>query len=323
MESDRSAIGNRAGRRLDQKMPYDVVIVGGGPAGLSAALTLGRGRKRVLLCDSGPPRNARAVHVQNFVTRDGVTPGEFRRVAREQLQQYPSVEVRDERVGEIKGELGAFTIQLSNDTIEARRILLATGMIDELPNLEGFAELWGHSIFQCPYCHGWEIQNQRFAYLAANPDALSFAVLLRGWSNDVVVLTDGKFDVPEENRVTLAAGEVRLEERPLQRLVAAGGRLVQIELEDGVSLERDALFVHPRQRQVDVVRALGVELDDKGFVRVDEATRETSVAGVYAAGDLTTSVQGAVLAAASGMRTAGLLNFALTAELATAGALAR
>jgi thioredoxin reductase len=302
-------------------MRYDVVIVGGGPAGLAAALTVGRGRKRVLLCDSGAPRNAAAVHVQNFVTRDGVPPGEFRRIAREQLRPYASVEARDERVQAIAGELGAFEVQLETGTGEARRILLCTGMIDELPDLAGFAELWGRSIFQCPYCHAWEVRDQRFAYLAASPEALSFALFLRGWTSDVAVLTDGKFAVPEETRERLAEGQVRVEELPIRRLAARGDRLAHVELADGTLLERDVLFVHPPQRQVDLVRALGVELDDKGFVRVDETTRETSVPGIYAAGDLTTEVQGALLAAAAGMRAAATLNRALTVEMATAGTL--
>ena len=150
-------------------MPYDVVIAGGGPAGLAAALLLGRARKRVLLCDAGTPRNAAAVHVHGFVTRDGITPAEFRRIGRQQLEAYPDVEAREVRVEEIRGERGAFDVRLTTGRVQARRILLCTGMIDELPEIDGFRALWGTSIFQCPYCHGWEIQNQRFGYLATKP----------------------------------------------------------------------------------------------------------------------------------------------------------
>ena len=302
-------------------MAYDVVIVGGGPAGLAAALAFGRARKSVLLCDSGSRRNAAAVHVHNFVTRDGVPPNEFRRIAREQLGAYSRVETRDELVQEINGALGAFEIRLETGTVQARRILLCTGMIDELPEIAGFRELWGISIFQCPYCHGWEIQDQRFAYLAANPEAMSFALLLRGWTSDVVALTDATFVVPEELRSSLADAGVSIEERSIERLLVRDGRLAQIAFSDGAVLERDIVFVHPPQRQVDLVRALDLSLDDKGFVQVDEATRETSIPGIYAAGDLTTSVQAAVLAAAAGTRAAATLNYALTAEMAKAGAL--
>lgn len=336
---------------------YGAVIVGGGPAGLSAALTLGRARKRVLLCDAGPRRNAAAVHVQNFVTRDGITPDEFRRIGRQQLEPYTNVEARDVGVREITGERGAFKVRLAADgdvdknanldggagadagadrgdggaVVMAYRILLCTGMIDEPPAIDGMRELWGTSIFQCPYCHGWEVQDQRFAYLATHVEMLQqFAVFLRGWTNDVVVLTNGAFEIPTEVRASAIAGGVRIEERPIARLVASGGggrggvagdRLAAIAFTDGDSLERDALFVHPAQRQVDVVRALGVALDDKGYVKVDEMTRETSVPGIYAAGDLTTQAQSAVLSAAAGMRAAAMLNHALTMELASAGAL--
>ncbi len=302
-------------------MPYDVVIVGGGPAGLSAALTLGRARRRVLLCDSGPRRNEAAVHMHGFVTRDGMTPAEFRRIGRQQLEPYPSVEVRDARVEEIRGEKGAFDVRLATGSVQARRILLCTGMIDEPPALEGFRALWGKSIFQCPYCHAWELQNQRFGYLAANADMLSFALLLRGWTSDVVVFTDGKFAVPPELAARLASGGVRLEERRIARLVPKGERLERIELADGAPLERDVLFAHPRQRQVDLVQSLGLGLNPMGYVQVDDMHRETTRPGIYAGGDLTTPVQSAVLAAAAGMMVAGMLNHALTPELATGGAL--
>jgi thioredoxin reductase len=303
---------------------YDVVIVGGGPAGLAAALTLGRARKRVLLCDAGPRRNAAAVHVQNFVTRDGITPAEFRRIGRQQLEPYPNVEARDVGVREITGERGAFKVRLDDGEVNARRILLCTGMIDEPPAIEGMRELWGTSIFQCPYCHGWEVRDQRFAYLATNAEAMTFmfAVSLRGWTSDVVMLTGGAFEIPPAARANLIGGGVRIEERPIARLIARDGRLARIELTDGDSLERDALFIHPAQRQVDVVRALGVALDAKGYVQVDEMTRETSVPGVYAGGDLTTSAQSAILAAAAGMRAAAMVNHVLTLEMASSGELA-
>ena len=164
-----------------------------GQPGLAAGLMLGRARKRVLLCDAGPPRNAAAVHVHGFVTRDGITPAEFRRIGREQLEAYPGVEAREVRVEDIRGELGAFDVRLTPGSVQARRIILCTGMIDELPEIDGFRALWGTSVFQCPYCHGWEIQNQRFGYLAPNLEALTFPLLLRSWTSDVTVLTDGSF----------------------------------------------------------------------------------------------------------------------------------
>ena len=303
-------------------MLYDVVIAGGGPAGLAAALTLGRARKAVLLCDSGPRRNAAAIHVHNFVTRDGISPHDFRRIAREQLATYPSVETRETKVQSIAGERGAFTVALDDDCVSARRVLLCTGMIDDVPDVPGMRELWGTSIFQCPYCHGWEVQDRRFAHLALEPATLAFAMFLRGWTRDVVAFTNNRFSVPAELRAGLADSDVRLEERGIARLIADGDRLSAIELADGSRLDRDVLFLHPSQRQVDLVRHLGLTLDAKGFVQVDDATQETSRSGIYAAGDLTTGAQGALLAAAAGTRAAAMVNHPLTLELARSGALA-
>jgi thioredoxin reductase len=331
-------------------MSYDVVILGGGPAGLSAALALGRARKRVLLCDAGPRRNARAVHVHNFVTRDGVTPDEFRGAAREQLAQYPNVVVRDVRVATVTGERDRFVVTLerdksaadpadsgdtsaadpadsvdksvadpadsgSNAAVQARRILLCTGMIDEMLPLDGFAELWGHSIVQCPYCHGWESRDRPWGFLARGEHTAhltAFALQLRGWTSDVCVLTNDTFELAPETRDALVAGGLRVETAPIVRLAARDGQLEAIELADGTRVPCELLFAHPPQSQVPLIRALGLALDDDGFVRVDPMRRETSIPGVFAAGDSTTRMQAAIAAAASGMQAAAMINVELT-----------
>jgi thioredoxin reductase len=305
-------------------MSFDVVIIGGGPAGLSAALALGRARKRVLVCDAGPRRNARAVHMHNFVSRDGVTPQEFRRVAREQLSVYPSVVVEDVGVESVTGSKGAFRVALGARTVEARRILLCTGLVDEMLPLEGFRELWGHAVVQCPYCHGWEARDRPWGYLVRAPHAahlLLFALQLRGWTSDVCVFTNGEVELPEAVQSQLGAAGLRLETAPIQRLIARGDQLEAIELEGGTRVGCELLFAHPPQHQVEVVRALAVALDAEGFVQVDPMTRETTVPGVFAAGDLTTRMQAAIAAAASGMHAAAMINVELTMELASRAAL--
>lgn len=302
-------------------MPYDVIIVGGGPAGLAAALALGRGRKRVLLSDSGPRRNAAAVHVQNFVTRDGTPPDEFRRIGRQQLATYPSVEVRDARVERAIGSKGSFRVTVGADTVETRRLLLCVGMVDEMLPIEGFEALWGHSIFQCPYCHGWEIQDRRWGCLVSSVEGLHFPLLLRGWTREVVVFTAGAFELPAEAAERLRAAGISVETRGIRRLISRQGKLGGVLLDDDREVPVDALFAHPPQRQVELVRSLGLSLDEDGYVRVDPVTRETSVPGVYAAGDLTTRMQGAIMAASMGTQAAAMLNLELTGALAVSGQL--
>ena len=299
-------------------MPYDVAIIGGGPAGLSAALALGRARKRVLLCDSGPRRNAAAEQIHNFVTRDGTPPEEFRTIARAQLAAYPGVEVRDTRVERISGRKGAFELALASEKAEARRVVLCVGMIDEMLPIESFKELWGHAIFQCPYCHGWEVKERPWGYIARDPAMLHFAVMLRSWTDHVTVFTQGTFDVEAAHRAQLDAAKVKLETSPIARLKARATTLEGVELANGTVIECHALYAHPPQRHVDLVASLGLALDADGLVKVDPMTRETSLAGMYAAGDLTSRAQGAVFAAATGAQAAGMLNHELTAELASA-----
>lgn len=278
---------------------FDVIILGGGPAGLSAALGLGRARKRVLLCDSGPRRNATATHIHGFVTRDGTPPDEFRRLGRAQLEPY-GVEIRDEAVLAIEGQRGDFAVHLASGIVHARRILLCTGMIDVLPDIDGFREQWGKTIFICPYCHAWEVQDGRFGFIAPNVEMFAFATLLRSWTDDIVIFTNGAFPVPADT-------PYRVEQRRIRRIFDGG-----IELEDGTRVEIDTIFIRPPQRQVAIVESLGLTVDGAGYVVVDEQ-RQTSLPGIYAGGDLMMPMQSAIFAAASGYQAAAMLNHELTA----------
>lgn len=300
----------------------DVVIVGGGPGGLSAALTLGRARRTVVMFDAGPRRNAAAESMHNFPTRDGTSPREFRRIAREQLATYPNVSVRDELVHEIFGERGAFDVTTDCGQVRARRILLCTGMIDELPHIPGFREHWGRSIVICPYCHGWEAQDQRFGYLATNADTATFAIFLRGWSEHVVLFTCGTFAVPDDLRARLSVAGVRVEERPITRITSENGAMAGVELAHGSVEPLDVLFAHPPQQHVALVQSLGPTLTSAGHLAVNAMTSETSLPGVFAAGDLIVAAQSALGAASSSMYAAAMINHELVMELAASGALA-
>ncbi len=292
-------------------LDVDVVIVGGGPAGLGAALALGRAVKRVLLCDGGVRRNAAAEHMHGFVTRDGIPPSEFRRIAREQLRPY-AVKMADVGVSAITPAAQGFDVALADGVrVRCRRVLLALGLVDELPEIPGLHELWGRSAFGCPYCHGWEVRGLPWGILATDAAALEYAIFLTGWTSDVVAFTNGALDIAPELDARLARAGVKLETRRTRRLVAGpDGRLVGVEMEDGSVTARDAMVVRPRQRQTDLVRRLDLALDANGLVRTNEVG-ETSISGIHAAGDLAAPMQAAIFAAAAGTRAAYLLNHAI------------
>ena len=298
--------------------PFDVAIVGGGPAGLAAALALGRACRRVVMFDAGPPRNAAASHIYNFVTRDGTPPQEFRRLGREQLRPYSGVEVRDEAVRAIGGERDAFTLEATSGTVRARRVILCAGMVDEMVELPGFKDAWGHSIYQCPYCHGWEARGKRWGYLALDLLGLQhgFAAMLRGWTEDVVVFKAAHLEVPPEVVEGLERRGIEFKPQHVAELLVQGSQLTHVVLADGERVRCDVLFAHPSQHQAKVVEALGLELGPTGYVQVDLMTRQTSRPGIYVAGDLTTQAQGAIFAAASGTQAGAMAHHDLCLAMA-------
>lgn len=295
----------------------EVVIVGGGPAGLAAALALGRARRRVVLCDAGPRRNAAAVHMHNFVTRDGTTPEEFRATAREQLAPYQTVRIKDARVLGVRGASDAFVVDVDGEAISARRLLLTSGMIDERLPIPGFAELWGKSIFQCPYCHGYEVRDQAWGFLVAtsHPHVTAFARQLRNFCDRVVVF--GAALAPDAVAMLREAG-MRVLTSPV-RALQGDEALHTVELDDGTKEPCSVLFAHPPQRQVPMVAALGLAVDDDGFVIADAMTKQTSLSGIYAAGDLTSRLQGAIFAAAAGTQAAAMINMDLAMSTSLSG----
>jgi thioredoxin reductase len=309
---------------------YDVLVVGGGTAGLSAALVLGRSRRRTLVLDTGDPRNAPSSGVHGFFSRDGTPPKELLQIGHEQLRPYPSVEVRSARAIGVRGEDGGFEVDLDDgSSVGARKLLLATGVVDELPETPGFRELWGRGVYHCPYCHGWEVRDRPLAVYAGGQDPggpVERAIFLRNWSRDLVVLTDGPSDLDAAGREKLDALGVPLNEKGIARLEGredGSEGLSRIVFEDGSSLEREGLFYGPPQRQRSgLAEALGCEIVAMGpaseVVKADPLTNETSVPGVYVAGDAGSPLQSVALAAASGANAAAFLNHALCAEDAEA-----
>jgi thioredoxin reductase len=296
-------------------MRYDVVVIGAGPAGLSAALVLARACKSVLLVDANEARNAVSPAMHGFLTRDGISPSEFRAAARAELRRYETVEQRVGRVDDVSGGRDSFELAITGgEPVQARRVLLATGLDDRLPDLPGLKELWGRSVVECPYCHGWEHRGAQLGYLLPDGDALEIPQLLLGWSRSLVVFTNARVELTAEARERLQRRHIALEERPLARVVGDGQRLLGVQLRDTTLVPCQALFVRADSRQTALVRKLGLALDDAGAVRVDADTN-TSIPGICAAGDSCSHAHGALAAAAAGSVAAHALNRSLTLDL--------
>lgn len=304
----------------------DVVVVGGGAAGLSAALVLARARRSVTVVDAGQPRNACAAGIHGFLTRDGTAPADFLAAARREVQGY-GVEILDEEVVTVSTEADGLRVELAGGSaLHARRVLAATGIVDELPDVAGVAERWGRDVLHCPYCHGYEVRDRPLAVIAGDAEgAVHQALLLRQWSRDItIVLHDVPADsIGEEDRALLTARDVRVVHGQAQEVVAAEDRVTAVRLDGGTSVACGAVFVAPRFRlRTGALTALAprtVEGDMGPVLETDDEGR-TSVPGLWAAGnvvDLSCQVLGA---AELGSRAAIGINGELVLEDARAAA---
>jgi thioredoxin reductase len=281
----------------------DVVIVGGGPAGLSAALVLGRARRRVLVVDAGEPRNKASHAVHGFLAREATPPLELLTIAREQLRPY-GIELVDGEVVAACRKPHGFEVELDDAShVFARRLLLATGIRDRLPPVEGFAPLYGKTAHHCPFCDGWEVRDQPLVAYAQGPDAGEFALLLASWSRDVLLCTDGEPLAPEwAGRLARAGIAVRTDR--VVRFDGHRGHLERVVFEGGDSIARRALFFHlGTEDSVGIAERLGCKTtEDEGVVSDDY--EESTQPGVWVAGDASKDVLLAIVAAAEGAKAA-------------------
>lgn len=293
---------------------FDIAVIGGGAAGLSAALVLSRARRRVLVIDAGSPRNAPAAHMQGFLSRDGLPPSELLTIGREEVRAYGGLLYDGTVEGILNNGAAGFDVELSDGhAISARRLLVATGLRDELPDIPGLHERWARDVLHCPYCHGYEVRDRRLGVLGGSPAAVRYAQIVRQWSEDVVYVTPPETLVPSE-RIQLAARGIAIAEGNARRVLVDGDELTGVELDGGRTVACEALFVPPRfVPRNDLLVGLGCDLDPVGWPTTDD-TGLTSVPGVWVAGNISNPRAQVVTAAGEGSAAAIAINADLVEE---------
>lgn len=295
---------------------YEVIIIGGSYSGLSAAMALGRALRTVLIVDANRPCNRTAPHSHNFLTHDGETPAAIAAQAKEQVLAYPTVSfVNDTAITAYKKE-GLFTVETEGGkTFTAQKMILATGVKDILPEIDGLAACWGISAIHCPYCHGYEVSNTRTAILANAEAAYHYSQLLLQWTKSLTLYTNGPSLLTPEQAGKLKSHDIAIIETKIERLLHNNGQLNAIALTDGSADSFDALYVRPLfEHHTTLYAQLGCALNDAGYIKTDEM-QKTSVSGVYACGDCTTGQRAVAVAVAAGMGAGAALNYEMALQV--------
>lgn len=299
---------------MDNERPFDAIIIGGSYAGLAAGMALGRALRRVLIVDAGMPCNRQTPHSHNFLTQDGSPPHAIAAQARRQVEQYPTVHFRQGLVTHAARTAEGFEVRTGNDRSTAKKLVLATGIRDVLPPLPGVAECWGISVLHCPYCHGYEVRQQRTGVWANGERGFDLVRLISNWTADLTLFTNGPMALDAGQASRLRLHGIPVDERPIAELVHTQGRIEHIRFADGSTAAVRALYTQPAFEQaVPIVQELGCTLTDEGYVQVD-AQQRTSVPGLYACGDNTTRLRTVANAVAQGTTTGMMLNKDLVAE---------
>lgn len=295
---------------------FEVVIIGGSYAGLSAAMALGRALRNVLVIDSGKPCNAQTPHSHNFITQDGETPAAIAAKAKAQVMQYPTVQFLNDTAVAVSGDNSHFVVTTASElTIHAKKILFATGVKDIMPAIEGFANCWGISVIHCPYCHGYEYKGQSTGILMNGDMAIDMAELIDNWTNQLTIFTNGKSTISNSRlEQFLKFGQVQVVEKEIRSFQHLNGQLQQIEFTDGSTQPLDAIYARPAfVQQSNIPELLGCNFTEAGYLVVDDM-QKTNIPGIYAAGDNVTmrrSVSGAV---ATGGLAGAIINHELIAD---------
>jgi thioredoxin reductase len=285
---------------------WDAVIVGAGPAGLSAALNLARARRRVLVLDGNRPRNSATFHAHGYLSRDGISPLELRRLGREELEAYPEASYEKTQVASVEP---GFVVTHTGGVVESSTVIIATGLRERFPALPSLRAYYGTSIHSCVECDGYGYADRPLALIGETPDLAERALLLSQWSRDLIVFTNGAAVVTEAEQARLAGLGIRVERQPVVDVAGDRGGLTGVVLADGATVPRVGAFVRPQyEPALDYVASLPLARDSDGFVEVDDSGR-TSVPGVYAAGDVTPpGPQQLIVAAGAGAKVAAAVN---------------
>ncbi|PIK26935.1 MULTISPECIES: NAD(P)/FAD-dependent oxidoreductase [Bacillus] len=282
-------------------MLIDCAIIGGGPAGLNAALVVGRGRNQVIVFDDEQPRNRVTQESHGFITNDGMTPFEIRKAGEADLQTYPNIQMKRSRIVDIQKKEDRFTLLThEGDTVESKKIILATGLQDMLPEIKGIHDVYGKTLFSCPFCDGWELKDKALALIAENQRALHMAKLLSNWTKDLIVFTNGQQVLAEEERVLLSAHSIQVIDVPIVSIENDNGQLCSLQLANGERVKREGGFVASDFKQsAPFAEKLGCQMTKNAGIETDILGR-TSVSGVFACGDNLGGPAQLVLAAAAG-----------------------
>lgn len=293
---------------------YDVAVIGGGAAGLSAALVLSRARRSVLVVDTGQPRNAPATHMHGYLSRDGLPPSDLLLRGREEVTSYGG-NIFEGRVADLvpNGRTGFWALLEGGHRIAARRVIVTTGLRDEIPDIPGLRERWARDVLHCPYCHGYEVSDRQLGVIGGSPAAVRYAQIVRQWTHDLVYFTPPDV-LTQAERAGLDARAIGVVEGDIERLVIEDDRLRGVQMADGCVVPRDALFVPPRfLPNNDLLAGLGCALDDAGWVTAD-ATGRTSIPGVWVAGNVVDPRAQVITAAGAGSAAAIAVNADIVEE---------
>ncbi|RYU95219.1 NAD(P)/FAD-dependent oxidoreductase [Emticicia agri] len=294
---------------------FEVMIIGGSYAGLSAAMSLGRALRKVLVIDGGQPCNRQTPHSHNFLTQDGQKPQEIANIALAQIAAYKTVQFYKGLATHATKTAKGFVVDVENEVVfHAKKLIFATGLKDLMPDIEGFAACWGISVVHCPYCHGYEIHHQKTGVIANGDAAFHYAQLINNWTKDLTIFTNGASTLSEEQQAKIKKHQIKIVDTPIERLIHTAGKIEKMALTDGSTIALDAIYSRPAFVQHSgIPEALGCELTENGLIKIDNF-QKTNVADVFACGDNSNPMRSVAMAVASGSAAGAMVNHELINE---------